>query len=315
MATVIHNPISNPQEIKARLGWRRPPPKAGVVQVCISRRGDVYVADGTRPLSTSEWIAGRSWTIYEVDVSDHPHNFQCELPCRDDKGSFRAEVHLTWRVANPLEVVRRQLVDVPGALESPLEQRMRGAVSDRDWRQRRAAEMDINKTLETGLADALGREISGLGLEIRTCRAKLRPDPATTAHFGNVTQIEQRGEADSLKRRNIRDAKTFYGEELKGGFYDVLLLRLAQHPEDLREVVELWRQEDAADRAHHIAALRALIPKLEPFQIADVADKLLKSLVEGNQATLGKEPAKKVRRKAVLELPGIETDMDEDEEP
>ncbi|MGH2771384.1 MAG: hypothetical protein ACRDJF_12820 [Actinomycetota bacterium] len=309
MATVMSNPISDPQELTARLGRRRPPPRAGVVQIYISRCGDRLVAGVTQPFPIGKWLPGRSWITYEINVSDHLLQFQCKLPCKDDTGYFHAEVNLAWRVSDPIKIFSRNLQDVPGELQPWVCDRMRRIVSDKDPRERYAAETAIN--------DALGEKpvaVGNLGLEICRFKVTLASDEPTSAHVGVVTELIRKKEVDRHEQEINRDRMDFYREALAGGHYGALFLRLAKRPEDIRDIAKMLQQEDAAARNRRLAAFKTMVDSkiIEAFEINGVRVDILKRVCEDAQAGLEGWPTKKDLGEPLSKLAATTPDPDDE---
>ncbi|MGH3922789.1 MAG: hypothetical protein ACRDTT_07970 [Pseudonocardiaceae bacterium] len=246
-----NNPISEPQTLRARLGKPRPVPQPGVTQVFINRRGDFVITEGKWPLSVGEWIAGRSWTMHEVNVGDNLLEFECELPCQQDIGHFRARVCLVWRVSDALEVVKRYLVDVRGELEPWVQDRMRRMTTETDVRHRAETEAVIN--------DELGKKpvpVDDLGLEI--CRFKVTLDLDETArkHVDRITAIEREKEADEHEQVLLRDRAarkhvdriTAIEREKEADEHEQVLLRDRAARKHVDRITAIEREKEADER-------------------------------------------------------------------
>jgi ubiquitin-like protein Pup len=86
---------------------RRPVP-AGVAAVYARPDGTLVNFRNRTPTLAESW---RYRLRYDVDVSDHEHEIQRSVPSADDRFQFQARMRIGFRVADPVEVVRRAIAD------------------------------------------------------------------------------------------------------------------------------------------------------------------------------------------------------------
>jgi hypothetical protein len=140
-------------------------PKAGIFSgLPSSAPGSVLVVDRTgHPLqvlagpsdrlTAGEVRWGQIRTLFEVDVNEHPLEFEDAFPCNDDIGGFRAVVRLTCSVTDPSAVVTRGIHDVGGVLLPKVTETLRrvcGQYAAEDFQQAEVAGLAAIRSLETG---------------------------------------------------------------------------------------------------------------------------------------------------------------------
>jgi hypothetical protein len=104
-------------------------PAPGAVPVYLSRNGKLYCPAGGLTHGELWWRAPRR--VYEVDGSAHPLELTYDLA----GGSMHmtVDVTATWRVADPVAVVRNRVFDVAGIARPRLLQQLEDAVADSGW--------------------------------------------------------------------------------------------------------------------------------------------------------------------------------------
>jgi uncharacterized protein YegL len=89
--------------------------KPFVAVVYATRDGDLEVLDGGKPMGWGDQMLSRYRTRYEVDISDHHLTFEFKddlpLPTQADLYHFHASVSVSFRVTDPAEVIRRNVLD------------------------------------------------------------------------------------------------------------------------------------------------------------------------------------------------------------
>jgi uncharacterized protein YegL len=104
---------SEPVRMMAMTPGRGRSPSVAVVYV--TRTGDLEVLDGGKPMRWGDQIMTRYRARYEVDISDHYLTFEFKddlaLPTQADVYHFHATVSASFRVADPAEVIRRDVQD------------------------------------------------------------------------------------------------------------------------------------------------------------------------------------------------------------
>lgn len=99
-----------------------PQQKAGVATVVATNGGEVRLVPDRRTLG--ELAFAPHATQYEVDLAHHQTTFAFKLRSNDDGYHFEATVEVTWRVHDPVQVVRHRIVDGTEAVRQQLRGRM-----------------------------------------------------------------------------------------------------------------------------------------------------------------------------------------------
>ena len=123
------NPILYIEDLYRMPLRRRRIPAAGAVQVYLSRNGRLHCPAGGLTLGELWWLAPRR--VYEVDGGVHPLELSYDL----SGASMHMAVDLTatWRVTDPVAVVRNRVFDVAGIARPRLLQQLEDAVAGPDW--------------------------------------------------------------------------------------------------------------------------------------------------------------------------------------
>ncbi|GAA3301702.1 hypothetical protein Dvina_05600 [Dactylosporangium vinaceum] len=86
-----------------------------IAVVYATRDGDLEVLEGGKPMRWGDQMLTKYRTRYEVDISDHHLTFEFKddlpLPTQADVYHFHASVSVSFRVADPAEVIRRNVQD------------------------------------------------------------------------------------------------------------------------------------------------------------------------------------------------------------
>ncbi|GIF26560.1 hypothetical protein BJ973_001004 [Actinoplanes tereljensis] len=102
-------PILNTLELKRLPFARRPIAQPGTVLVFQMPDNELVAPEP--PYTTGEtWWKGPT-TAYVVDSRPHHAVFACQLPASGDALFFDATVRFSWRVHEPIEIVREQVQD------------------------------------------------------------------------------------------------------------------------------------------------------------------------------------------------------------
>ncbi|MEU8871705.1 PE-PGRS family protein [Streptomyces javensis] len=240
---------------------RRPAMAIDHALVFVTAKGtyDTYIPPH-RP-SRSDAMSRRYTSVYEVDMGTHPEQFDFTLPSDDDAFSFGATAELTWRVADPARFVASGERDVPTRLSREFQHLARPVSRGFAIEDSASAEHAVQRALDGG-----GFAV-GIGLEV-TCVVRLRLDDAAIAHRKQLRDIRHAGELlgpqhelemrQQQLRHQLELARTQQEQELnaqKISYYRYYLdqggvtawaLRLAEHPEDTRVVLESMRADQLA---------------------------------------------------------------------
>ncbi len=302
-----NNPISAPQELpRVRLGQPRPAPRADIVQVFITRRDGMLARTSEHPLTVDVWVTGGLWTMYEVNVGEHLLDFQCELPCQQNVGHFLAKVHLAWKVSDPQEVVKRHLVDVRGELEPWLCDRMRQITKAIDVRERAYAEKQINTYAEAYINRELGEGLGpvDIGLEILRFKVELDLDEAARGHVDRLTETDRNKEAEEREQKLLRARMDFARSVLELGYHESILLQLARHPGDIKDIVQMLQNDEEFVLDANVEAFKAMLGSrlFEEFDVDPTRLTLLEQLLEDVQARFRNRLPGSDARKHLLDI-------------
>jgi D-ribose pyranose/furanose isomerase RbsD len=152
---IKHNPILSKEEIG---GWRifqkRPIPDPGTALV-LSGEGQplLTIKQGNNGITSGEIRWGKYNSIYKIDVTDFPLNFQCILPCATDAFDFKAEVKFTCSVKDPEIIIQRNITDIGAVLEPLIIEVMRRISRKYQVEDSGAAELAISNSIKQAIYD------------------------------------------------------------------------------------------------------------------------------------------------------------------
>jgi hypothetical protein len=207
---------------------------------------------------------------YAVDTSEHFVGFDCKLPSDNDVLEFQADVQLTCRVHDPVIVVKRNMTDASAALKPSLVRVMSQASRECDGtiKQRSNAEGAVSRAV-------MKRQFL-VGFEITSFALRLSLAEEEQNHLRSLRQIERDMEREikeavlwRLRDKNEITRRgtsiNFFNELYEKGYGHLLMLYLAQHPEQIREVAQLLVHVRRDEQKHWLQAL-------EKLQAADVLE-------------------------------------------
>jgi uncharacterized protein YegL len=222
------------------------PPYVGVIYV----DGTGQCADlGGRGPSQWEIRRKRYRSRYEVDLSDHHRTVQLDqspLPAQGGATFFDCTVDVSFRVSDPVAVVRRHVTDALQIIYSHLITAFYPVA-------RRYAITDAQ-----GAEDALNRlfsrpEVLEQGMTIFRCKVRLLPDQNTQKHAVDAAEVRHQQNLRDIEQRARLEAENREREALSRLSVDVqslVLDHLAKHPDQTESVLQLLsgREEAAAAR-------------------------------------------------------------------
>jgi hypothetical protein len=263
-------------------------PRAATASVFLTTRGTYLVERPEQPLTHGELAFSGLRTRYEVDVAEHQLAFTCELPCKQDRHNFLAEVSVVWKVHDPIEVVKRDLHDVRAELQPLLERRMRLASREFEVTRQEAAENWVNATL---------RDAPRLDNGLTVCRAHVALSLTDDAQQvrGVEREIElhpRQAELDTMRTKHeltVRKRRmAFYQGVIESGNATMLALQLADNPNDSHLVAQIMRDATREDMERNLRVFEAMLEanRLEPFELDDTRKLILRNLVEDLRAGL-----------------------------
>lgn len=222
--------------------------------------------DGRIPFSEARLTPYR--TAYHVDVSDHSLEINCDVPCRGDAFVFHARVRLTCAVEKPDVVVQRGVRDARAALEPMLVRTMRA--------ESRRFDLEASGLAEGAITAAIEREVALVGFRLVRCAVELELDESAKRHLRESHEIKTRIERETI-------AMEAYEPLIKAGRWKLLLLRLAQSPEEGDIVYQLLAKQGAEEARRNLETLKLLLDGnlLEDMDIEEGRTIALRRWVEG----------------------------------
>jgi len=233
----------------------------------------LYVADdgtilthGGRPTLRRRWRL-KFCQRYEVDLHDHLRTVELQTnPLPTQGGTYCFETHLDigFRVTNPVELLRRNIVDGCESVYQHLSAALRPITRQFPIEKAELAEEEINRRFARDVA------VDG-GLTIFRCRARLTPDSAARAYLAASTEAVRRKEVIQLEHElakvTAENEDQVRGISHRGELdrraealtrldarpldpFQVLLMHLAEHPDGAAAAAELMVRiwERALDR-------------------------------------------------------------------
>ncbi|RBM06912.1 hypothetical protein [Streptomyces sp. PT12] len=242
--------------------------------------------------------------LYEVDLGVHPHRCAWGLPSLGNVFEFAAVADLAWQVVDPARVVASGLRDVPREITPRLEQRARDISRRFPIDESGDAEHAVRKELFDGepLARAEGLRITGSvrlwaderarDHEERLRELRYRDAEAVPAHRHQLLLAQQRQEV-------LGEKASFYRSYLEGGDIAQLALRLAEHPEDLRDALAAFHTGRQQDVERQLELIRLMVEKnsLERYQWEEAnsqATRFIADVFERGRYSEGAPTAKEV---------------------
>src|SRR5215211_1529393 len=253
------------------LAHHRPSGRANVAVLHVTPNGTIITPQGrtTHRLRMLLRLCQR----YEVDMHDHLRTVELHtdpLPARGDTYCFETRLDVGFRVTDPVEVLRRNIVDGCTVVYQYLSTLLRPVTRQFSIEEVDRAEEEINRLFR--------REVPlDEGLTIFRCMARLTPDASARAYLAAQTEAVRRqrvghlehelavaaAESDVLVKRIGHRAELDRRAEALACLgarpmdpYQVLLMHLAEHPDGTAGAAELmlkvWDQalarEDASDQ-------------------------------------------------------------------
>ncbi|HEU4347695.1 MAG TPA: hypothetical protein VFR35_07895 [Actinoplanes sp.] len=291
----MSGPILNTMELKRVPFARRPIAEPGTILVF--QMPDNRLVAPQPPYTTGEtWWKGPK-LAYVVDNRPHGGVFNCQLPAAGDSLFFDATVRFTWRVSDPVEVVREQLCDPEAECETYLAQNLPTITRRHRFNQPAAAEADV--------ANTVGRRalpLHGRGIRIEAVHAQLRIPEQQIDIFRGIQaapheqelarmKATYEGEIEDIKRQRMNDI-------VGGGPERLYAFILQQDPTRGMEVVSQMQAMADRDKQRAIEAIKVLIDG-EEIRLGEL-DGAVAAAVDGFRAILGQYPSASDTPKAAL---------------
>jgi hypothetical protein len=256
---VTDNPILREEEMgRWDISTPRPVPKADTRLVFIDGRGKVFAP--VQPITIGEAVWGNLRRMYEIDVAEHAASFESRLPCREKGFYFEVDIHLSWRIHDPAQIVADRRTDVGQIYRGYLTEALLEYSENYGLEQRVEAERALKAGL--GVAAALPQ-----GLTITSCRMGLSLGPEAEEHLANRTRagfavetggLEHEAKLIQFERDQAALARQHEVDTLRGQHRGEHQKRQFEHEAEiakLRRAMEIEQQEHerllASDRAQH----------------------------------------------------------------
>jgi hypothetical protein len=242
-----------PEIVEHQTRWRLRLPRARArtaLVVATRRVGPVLLGESGSPVRWELfWLAG---TLYEIDMGLHHTTFDFELPSKGDTFDFTAHIAVEWRVADPVAVVRDNVLDVRDALRQVLLRQLSDVTRDFHVTDIIAADRAVAHVLRTGDPGWF------YGLQTRI-DIRLAADAGAARYAASLRDVEQRTEINRLEHERRRMKERFKKEviESRMELYRVIIdsgnveqcaLQLARNPEDVDSIVRLLREDREQER-------------------------------------------------------------------
>lgn len=266
--------------------------------------------------------------LYEIDVSHKPVTLLFALPSAEEAYKFRVKMYLTWSVHDPASIARFGVRDAQSIYWPFIDQRLR-LISRRFSIEHTAlAEAEINNDLKAAPF------VLEQGIEVSACTVDLELDDDARTHLASHTDVRRATERAQMEhqlqmlRKGYQAAETelqqqmehqaaahelslkqermrFYQHALDHGSATELLLRLIEHPDDVREVTTLMkdRRDNFFDKVRDLLHDLAEKKLLNPADLDDMREHVVLHLQEAMDAmapephrTPGTEPDQQQRQ-------------------
>lgn len=197
MTAQTYDPVVGSESLaKWRLMNPLRPPDPGRCLVLVRDSGPSLTVHSGEEISSPRYGTYRS--VFTVDVTEHRLILDIALLSRDPNFTFRSQVDLMCRVADPVKVVARGIRDMSGTLYGPLRTMLREV----------AREYDISEFHETeqALNAAVSRYIGDDAVRLRNIRVELLVDVDEIATSGReFRDIERETRLSGMRRRRHLD--------------------------------------------------------------------------------------------------------------
>lgn len=247
----------------------------------------------------------RPKTVYEIDLGLRQTTVTADLPSSGDAFSFKATVNVQWRVLDPSAVVRHRVASIKATLSPDLLLRLRRIARNFDITQSAEAEDEMNARLggpgfnvtdpgryaqalqEAIDSDRLGAEY---GLWTRAI-VELTLDEASIEHHTKMRQLNRaiheeeatqtlRLLKEQHEQRITADRIVIYRDIIAAGDMDRFALLLANHPDDIKAIDAIIRDEQDTRRRETIDFVSHMVDSgvIERWEVSDQAREALEWL-------------------------------------
>lgn len=217
-------------------------------------------------------LMGIYQSVYRVDISDQTFSFDCHIPCQTGVLKFLAKATVTYKVANPEIVVTKKITDAEQTLEPLLIDCMRDRSRQYTLQQYTDAENAIRGNLMTEI-----NKNHQIDTGIQLVRFLVALSPEKAVH-------------DPMHNSEI--AKIVYLPLIEQGKWTLLAQHLANHPDDIRSVIDEITQSRADELNGFLQVLDMMLKNdvIEGAQLGEEgrsAQEYLKHYLEGLRSSHG----------------------------
>jgi hypothetical protein len=282
----VFNPIVRREEIQ---GWNpfaaRPRPEPGMAVVLI-RNGQpalALTADDQLTWSRVAW-SNYQWAFW-VDTGEQAYTLQCALPSQEQGLDFQAVAHITYKVNDPLMVIRRRITDARAFVEPVFIRLLRRVTRQFTLGQCSAAEQAIARMVKANLRQgiiAITRCITTLDLE-EDERNHARTMRASERHYLHSHQsITYSQQIDDLEVPLSQKQIDFYKQIATSDASQILWLYLANHRDEIHTVLRALYEQRQLEREHWLRMLKELrdADGVEPQHLEHLRKSVLERLAE-----------------------------------
>ncbi|MEO7908028.1 MAG: hypothetical protein ABIV47_00125 [Roseiflexaceae bacterium] len=262
MTTSSFNPILRHEAI---VSWNpfvpHPQPEPGVAIVLVHKGQPSLTLLPDDPLTRSmlKWRQYK-WAFW-IDTSEQNFLLQCRLPSKDPGLDFQASAYITYKVTDPVAILRRRISNARAIVEPPLLRLLRRESRQYTLDQCPKAEQTIRTVVKTQLRQgdiAITRCIVTLDVEEEE-RAHARTLRAADRHYAHsLRHVTYRSHLDELEVPLARKQIEFYREIAKTGDLQILWLYLTTNRDDIQTVLKGFNEQRQLDREHWLHVLKEL---------------------------------------------------------
>ncbi len=283
-------------QVKIGLFRRKVEVRPGTVLVLYRQGKPPIVLKPNDTLTAGERRWGKFQAAYEVNMREFPFKLTMNSPARDGAFHFQVTIEGTYRVANPVEVVEKQVTSPVSDYIQPLLQ---------DYVRQVTQRHDIDQSLatETELRQGLGNikwsipfhvQVSFVGVSldektkrhVEQLREEQREGAREIQHIQQSMELEKLKQQMELERERFRLQMQqmrldFYKPIIESGNWGMLAAQLAQHPEDVASVAQIMRDMWERELAFRLKMLEVAVDKdvLETYQLDESMRSVLRDLV------------------------------------
>lgn len=218
---------------------------------------------GGQPLRRRQLLFSAYRTRYDVDISDHHRRAELRetpLPARGDIYHFAATVHVGFRVHDPVQVVRRNIVDPLPVVYGHLLERLRSITRAFEIEQSEAAETAIRNAFPHGMVLPEGITIFALSPHLAPDADAIRyqQDLVHTGrmiktdavdHARTVQQSVNQGVLDEMAQaariETARRQRAALGDR-ELSLDELVRQHLTHYPQDTQTMIQLLTQHERA---------------------------------------------------------------------